>query len=47
LIATLLVDDVIAGLSAAILEEVKLNRMSCAMGRKPLDLESGAESDGE
>ena len=40
-------DDVITGLWAAILEEVKLNGMSCAVDGQPLHLESGAESDGE
>jgi len=40
-------DDVITGLSAAILEEVKLNGMSCAVDGQPLHLESGTESDGE
>jgi len=35
------------GLSAAILEEFKLNGISCAVDGQPLHLESGAESDGE
>ena len=47
LIATLLVDDVTTGLSATILEGVKLNGMSYAIDGQPVDLETGAESDGE
>ena len=37
-------DDVITGLSAAILEEVKLNGMSCAINGQPLRLESDTKT---
>ena len=46
-IATILVNNVLPGLSTVILEEVKLARTSCAVVEQPLQLESGSESEEE